>query len=392
MRKIILVLTCMVLLAVIASAGTTLAQTSGTVTRSVSNSQPAPGEVVTVSITPSGFDAQESPFYAVKEELGSLIFSGDEADHTADDYDMESRAFFNMPVRAFDYKVTVPETAKAGDQFVITGEFWTEYGDERDIGQTVITVAGGVGGGRTLPGGLPLHLDNISYVQSKTVGLQLPDDLSWVNNDTVLIVEDRTMSEGSTVQIPINLVNARNISNMDITLTYDPEVLQATEVLQGSLTATTLFESNIMDGKVLIAFASNTGVGTDGTGSVALLRFDVVGNKGDSSILEFTVAKGNDFTTRAEIDLTTQNGLFTVDGDELKGDCDGDGDVDYVDTEMALRMAVAKIEARLIADMNDDGQVTSFDADEILILSGDNLSAIIDEIQIEMKQLGLGQP
>jgi hypothetical protein len=236
---------------------------------------------------------------------------------------------------------------------------------------------------------LDLHLDNIGYVQSKTGGLQLADEFSWVNNDTVLIVEDRTMSEGSTVQIPINLVNARNISNMDITLTYDPEVLQATEVLQGSLTATTLFDSNIMAGKVLTAFVSETGM--SGTGSVALLRFNVVGNKGDSSILEFTLAKGNDFTTRAEIDLTTQNGLFTVDGEKLKGDCDGDGDVDNVDASIAIEMAVGKIQARLIADMNDDGQVTSFDAAEILRLGGDNSSTIIYELKTNTALYGLGK-
>jgi hypothetical protein len=33
---------------------------------------------------------------------------------------------------------------------------------------------------------------------------------------------------------------------------------------------------------------------------------------------------------------------------------------------MALKMAVGKIEVDLIADMNEDGQVTSFDAAEIL--------------------------
>jgi hypothetical protein len=50
----------------------------------------------------------------------------------------------------------------------------------------------------------------------------------------------------------------------------------------------------------------------------------------------------------------------------MKGDCDGDGDMDVFDALIALKMAVGKIEVNLIADMNVDGQVTSFDAAEIM--------------------------
>jgi len=50
----------------------------------------------------------------------------------------------------------------------------------------------------------------------------------------------------------------------------------------------------------------------------------------------------------------------------LQGDCDVDEDIDIVDALIALKMSTGKIEVNLVADMNDDGQVTSLDAAKIM--------------------------
>jgi hypothetical protein len=193
-----------------------------------------------------------------------------------------------------------------------------------------------------------------------------PGTLSMVpvGGSTLLIVEDGRMPPESTIQIPISIENADDIGNMDIMLTYDPEVLSATEVIKGSLTDGSMFESNIIDGTVRIGFVDTVGI--NGNGSIAQIGFDVVGSPGDSSVLTLT-ASANEIETREEVHIALRHGLFIVEAvEEMKGDCDGDGDVDSVDALLALKMSVGKIEVNLIGDMNDDGQVTSFDAAEIM--------------------------
>jgi hypothetical protein len=63
---------------------------------------------------------------------------------------------------------------------------------------------------------------------------------------SALIFESRSKSSGSTLQIPLTLTGATDkIGNMDITLGYDPSVLDATEAIKGGLTTTSLFEYNL---------------------------------------------------------------------------------------------------------------------------------------------------
>lgn len=52
----------------------------------------------------------------------------------------------------------------------------------------------------------------------------------------------------------------------------------------------------------------------------------------------------------------------------LKGDCNGDGEFTSADALIALKMSVGKLSPDAIADMNNDGAVTSYDAYRILML------------------------
>jgi hypothetical protein len=181
-----------------------------------------------------------------------------------------------------------------------------------------------------------------------------------------LIFESRSKPRDSTVQIPLTLTGATdNIGNMDITLSYDSSVLEATEVIKGGLTTTSLFDYNILDGTVKISLADEQGF--SGDGSIAYVRFTVIGSEGSSSPLRIVSVAANRADDMAPVSITTQDGLFTVLGfEEGKGDYTGDGKITAADALGALEMAVGKIPEDLVMDVNGDGKVTSLDAREIL--------------------------
>jgi hypothetical protein len=183
-----------------------------------------------------------------------------------------------------------------------------------------------------------------------------------------LTFESRSKPTGSEVQIPLTLKGVdKIIGNMDLTLSYDPTVLEAVEVLKGSLTSNSIFESAISRGTIRIALADSNGF--SGDGSVAYVRFNVIGAKGSSSPLQISESAANQ-SDYSVMTLATYNGLFQViDINDLRGDCDGDGKLSAVDALCALQMAVGKKTANLSLDINSDGKVTSLDARNILKLA-----------------------
>ncbi len=186
------------------------------------------------------------------------------------------------------------------------------------------------------------------------------------SDKTILFTESRSMPPNETVEIPIQMVNARDIRNMDLIVRYNPSVLSAVSAVTGSFTSDSLFESNILDGEVRIAFVDTDGF--SGNGSVAVITFNVTGDPGDYTTITLE-ASANDVNDNT-VDIEIINGVFTVEDpnsmDLLKGDCNGDGMISSIDALLALEMYVGKIEENLIGDMNNDGKVTSLDAAKIL--------------------------
>jgi len=182
-----------------------------------------------------------------------------------------------------------------------------------------------------------------------------------------LIFESRSKSSGSTVQIPLTLKGVtEKIGNMDITLSYDPSVLEATEVIKGGLTTTSLFEYNLIDWDTIkISLADKAGF--SGDGSIAYVKFNVIGYDGSVSPLEIVSLSANRAADLAAMDIPTQDGLFTVLGVEQgMGDCNGDGKITAADALCALQMAVGKRAEDLVMDVSEDGKVSSVDARKIL--------------------------
>ncbi len=102
--------------------------------------------------------------------------------------------------------------------------------------------------------------------------------------DMTVSVSDTTGAAGDIVEVPINLEGAVDVGSMDISLMYDPAVLQAVGVEAGDLGGNAYIESNTAnEGEVIIALADSSGI--NGDGAVAVVSFEVVGDVGSSSTL-----------------------------------------------------------------------------------------------------------
>ena len=183
-----------------------------------------------------------------------------------------------------------------------------------------------------------------------------------------LVFESRSKPSGSEIQIPLTFTGvSEQIGNMDINLLYDPAVLTATDAIKGGLTSNSLFDFNVAEpGVIRISLADKTGF-SGLKGSVANIRFNVIGTVGTTSPLQITSLDANRATDSAPMTIGIQNGLFTVISDlENRGDYDGDGNWTALDALVALQMSVGKRDEDLIMDVSQDGKVTSVDARQIL--------------------------
>nr|CBH38946.1 hypothetical protein containing dockerin type I repeat [uncultured archaeon]CBH39537.1 hypothetical protein containing dockerin type I repeat [uncultured archaeon] len=99
--------------------------------------------------------------------------------------------------------------------------------------------------------------------------------------------------------------------------------------------------------------------------SIAVMKFEVIRNTGDTSTLTGTVTTASK-TDGTEISVSVNHGEFRVGTSSIKGDCDGDGELTVRDTLAALQVSVVKRAIDMCYDYNGDGEVDSSDAREIL--------------------------
>jgi hypothetical protein len=193
-----------------------------------------------------------------------------------------------------------------------------------------------------------------------------PGSPSIISTFSGLIFESRKKPGGSTVQIPLTLKGIREkIGNMDITLDYDPSVLDAKEASKGMLTSDSIFDFNILDGTVKMSLAVKGGF--SGDGSIAYIVFDVIGARGSESNLRIKSLSANKAIDMTPMNIPTKNGLFVVSSiEESLGDCTGEGEITAADALCALQMAVGKKTEDMVMDVNGDQKVSSLDARKIL--------------------------
>ncbi|MFQ6072714.1 MAG: cohesin domain-containing protein, partial [Methanosarcinales archaeon] len=117
----------------------------------------------------------------------------------------------------------------------------------------------------------------------------------------------------------VNVTNASRVCSVDFNLTYNPTVLNATNITEGSLLPSgSSFEYTINNsiGKIVVGIVK-AAPGISGSGTIANITFEVIGSADSTSSLNFSgVIFGNDSLTNPgpipPENYTISNSTFTV--------------------------------------------------------------------------------
>jgi hypothetical protein len=112
------------------------------------------------------------------------------------------------------------------------------------------------------------------------------------------------------VKVPINLENASNIGSLQMEISYDVSVLQATEVEAEELGKDAMIESNLDNpGIVIIGIVDSSGI--NGSGSIVSISFNVL-EKDAASYLTIKNAAAHDVDTLVDLPTNLTQGSFAA--------------------------------------------------------------------------------
>lgn len=115
---------------------------------------------------------------------------------------------------------------------------------------------------------------------------------------------------GTRISIPVTLSSVKvPTGNMDLVISYDPDLLSAVQVNRGELSSGAIFDSNIRDGEIRIGIASAEGI--EGTGAIAYIIFEITGSRGTSRI-HFRDISANHAVTMAALQLEGRDGSVEI--------------------------------------------------------------------------------
>lgn len=96
---------------------------------------------------------------------------------------------------------------------------------------------------------------------------------------------------------------------MDITLAYEPAVVNVISVDKGLLATDSMLQSNVSVGTIKIVLLD--AVGITGNGSVAIINFNVIGSSGSNSPLTLN-AEANAANTLENLPVMVNNGTIKI--------------------------------------------------------------------------------
>lgn len=177
----------------------------------------------------------------------------------------------------------------------------------------------------------------------------------------------RRVVTGGLVVVPIWLIKAENVANINFDVAYDAAVARPEGTIpKGNLLGGALLSANPnQSGLIRIGFAQSAGI--SGTGTVAYVPFRAVGKPGDRTALTLTVTTINN-PTGTTLTIARIHGEVLIVGPDglVPGDCQGDGRLDAVDALCALEISVGLRTTNPNLDMDKQNGVTSRDATLIL--------------------------
>ena len=297
------------------------------------------GNVTKGAISPMGdydyfyFQAEKGVTYTVNAQLdsiGALRFTVENsaAGFSASNYDLETSLDWTAPVSG-SYVLSV---SAASEISAPTGTYVMIVAPERE----------------TVPDPVP----DPSAIQA--IG---PDE-------TALTIGARSAVPGRTVQVPLTLSNAQDITSLSFHLNYDPNVLEIANVWQGPhLPANSWSHSIDVPGVLRSLYAAPEPLAN--ADPLAIVEFQVAST--DATVTQLTlsdVLSGHVSPDPVEVKL---RGADLAIGQRMPGDGDGDGQIRALDAFIALRETTNTGEQDLSLDVDSDGSVTVDDV--YLILS-----------------------
>lgn len=180
-----------------------------------------------------------------------------------------------------------------------------------------------------------------------------------------------SIGDGSgVVTIPISVVNATDAGAVDITLTYDPAVVNVTGVADGAMDCTYTNLENRGDGWIRIGAVQGDNPGLDGAFSLLNISFEPV-TTGASCALNLTVTTYRDATPNCTaMNYTVVCGTYTAPSTSILGDANSDGVVDIMDASYIAKHVIglagyeyidevaANVNGDEIVDMSDSMYLT----------------------------------
>ena len=173
-----------------------------------------------------------------------------------------------------------------------------------------------------------------------------------------LYAKDVTAKQGQTVEVTLNMKNAKEIINWQTTLANLPEGV----TFKSAVAADRWAEEIVVTDLTLFSETENAVVAGDGV--VAKITLEVASTvaEGEYEIqLAKVVMTANDQTSIAQTESKTFKLIVEAGEVGIKGDVNGDGSVDGMDVVAVYNVMLGNAESTPAADVNGDGTVDGMD-------------------------------
>jgi hypothetical protein len=178
-----------------------------------------------------------------------------------------------------------------------------------------------------------------------------------------------TVTVSAPTNVPINISQVSNFYGCQFDVLFDSTVLQYVSTTWGQIGSTSISgngsaqSNNIAAGDLrFLVELSGLSSGISGSGTIATIRFQVIGNIGKSSTINLANGILSDFNANA-IPATWVNDSVLV--SVVPGDANGDGVVNILDMTKCAREILGLDPLTPGADANGDGNVNVLDMTKI---------------------------
>lgn len=152
-------------------------------------------------------------------------------------------------------------------------------------------------------------LVDVKVTNTNGTSATLLNGFRYVDTAAIVSLPNTNGYYGTQIELPLSAANVTGLRAGSITVTFNTAVLSLIDVRLGALTAGwSVSHNQVNPGRVLISLAGATSV--TGSGSLAILKFSVVGAPTTSSPLTLESVSLNDGAITASL----SDGLFTVNG------------------------------------------------------------------------------